>query len=257
MCSRLFLSALFEISFSLIPLYEQAKHAFTLEYGPSKNVTGTFSRLKTLNIHYPYVLSTTHKNSVFILFEEECWTKICMQDTGKPFKHMKTVLIFIWWQYSVSKCVTSDTGVWWQVNDGNLTTIRYQKEVLLPIELCPFFQRNRSMQLMQYGATAHTARTTIQLLHRQRVPVLPSRDLYPILNVWEGACLENLCRLAPTLWVLRDRIITEWNRIPQWFLHNILLSMWERSQGVFKQTEVTPDIDNFVNLSLYPFIICY
>ena len=47
--------------------------------------------------------------------------------------------------------------------DGNLTAIRYQNEVLRPI-LIPLFQRNCGMQLVQDGATAHTARTTMQLL---------------------------------------------------------------------------------------------
>ena len=93
---------------------------------------------------------------------------------------------------------------------------------------------------MQDGATAHTGRTTMQLLQRQRVPVLlwPSKspDLNPIENVYMcggGACSENLCRAAKkALGVLRDGIMTEWNRIPQRFVRNFILYMRQRCQAV-------------------------
>ena len=57
-----------------------------------------------------------------------------------------------------------------------------RKKFLLPIVM-PLFRQVHGMQLMQDGATAHTARSIIQQLQHQRGPVLPSPDLKTTANV--------------------------------------------------------------------------
>ena len=54
-------------------------------------------------------------------------------------------------------------------------------------------QQNRSMHLMQDGATAHTAQTRMELLQHQRVPVLPSSGLNQIEKVGSlsGKVMQN------------------------------------------------------------------
>ena len=124
--------------------------------------------------------------------------------------------------------------------DGKLTAIRYQNEVLRPI-LIPLFQQNRAMQLMQDGATAHTARQPCSsfnakgYLSRRGLRNLRILTQLKMCVFGGGVLVRKIYADQPeTLRVLRDRVMTEWNRIPQRFVRNFILSMRQRCQAVIR-----------------------
>ena len=123
------------------------------------------------------------------------------------------------------------------VINGNLTARKYCDDILNPVAV-PHILANRGMQLMQDGATSHTARLTQTYLARNRVNILPwpsrSPDLNPIEHLWDlldrairGYNMRNRNELQQTL-------ISEWNRIQQNTIQRYIVSMRSRCLAVIR-----------------------
>ena len=74
------------------------------------------------------------------------------------------------------------------VNAGNLNTVCYREDILLP-HVVPFLQAHSDMILQHDNATSHTARSVRDFKQDRNVSVLPwpakSLDLNPIDHVWD------------------------------------------------------------------------
>ena len=123
--------------------------------------------------------------------------------------------------------------------NGNMNAARYQAQVLQP-HVIPMFQQNRGLTLVQDGATAHTARTTTQLLHANRIRCLDWPARLPDLNIIENVWAELQRRVRrngarpQTLPALRATITREWNNIGQQFFNNYVMSMRARCLAVIR-----------------------
>ena len=69
--------------------------------------------------------------------------------------------------------------------NGNLSTVRYQHEVL-DTEVIPLFRNHRGMQLLHDGAAAHRARATTAYLNANNVNVVDFPPYSPDLNIIES-----------------------------------------------------------------------
>lgn len=106
------------------------------------------------------------------------------------------------------------------VVDGTLTGQRYRDEILLPCVIPTV--RSRNLLFQHDNAPPHRARVAAQALAQNDVPLLRwpahSPDLSPIEHAWDvlGRRLHELYPMPPvSLHVLRQRLIEQWNRIPQ------------------------------------------
>ena len=121
---------------------------------------------------------------------------------------------------------------------GNLTSLRYQAEIVQP-HIIPHVQANRGMQLAQDNAPCHVARGTMDMMTNNNVRVLdwPARspDLNPIEHLWDK--LKRGIRARPaqlTLQELRHDAIRTWANIPQNFIQRYIVSMRARCRAVIQ-----------------------
>ena len=54
------------------------------------------------------------------------------------------------------------------------------------------------------------------------------------IMAWQRFLIDKMMSPNPLGWVLRDRIITECNKISQWFLHNTFLSIRQCCQAIIR-----------------------
>lgn len=120
---------------------------------------------------------------------------------------------------------------------GNLNTVRYREDILLP-HVVPFLQAHPDMTLQHDNATSHTARSVRDFLQDRNVSVLPwpakSPDLNPIEHVWDLLDRRVRARAIPPRNVreLAGALVEEWGNISQQELANLVQSMRRRCTAV-------------------------
>ena len=121
--------------------------------------------------------------------------------------------------------------------NGTLTALRYVEEIVLSV-VVPYLQECSVTEIFQQdNARPHSAALTQQAFQRNSVEVLPwparSPDLSPIEHVWDviGRRINDQEKypLPPSsLDVLEHRIRSEWERIDQQEIRNLISSMPRR-----------------------------
>ena len=121
--------------------------------------------------------------------------------------------------------------------NGTLTALRYVEEIVLSV-VVPYLQECSVTEIFQQdNARPHSAALTQQAFQRNSVEVLPwpahSSDLSSIEHVWDvlGRRInyQEKYPLPPSsLDVLEHRIRSEWERIDQQEIRNLISSMPRR-----------------------------
>ena len=128
-------------------------------------------------------------------------------------------------------------GIWWQgrtqlvVINGNLNGERYLNEVVVP-HIQPTIQQN-NLTVQQDNAPAHRARIVMATMENLAMLPWPARspDLSPIEHIWDelGRMLHDNYPLPPVnLQELEQRLLHEWDSMPQERIENVISSMHRR-----------------------------
>ena len=122
---------------------------------------------------------------------------------------------------------------------GNLSAVRYRKDILLPhVVPVPFLEAHPDMTLQHDNATSHSARSVRDFLQDRNVSFLPwpgkSADLNPIEHIWDLLDRRVRARAIPlrNVWELAGALVEEWGNISQQELANLVQSIRRRCTAV-------------------------
>lgn len=122
---------------------------------------------------------------------------------------------------------------------GNLTAPRYHNNVL-EAEVLPHFAQNPNDIFMQDNARPHVAQQCMDALQANNIRILPwppySPDMNPIEHLWDFLDRRVRARNPPpvTHAQLRQALIEEWNRFPQWKINRLITSMPRRINSLIR-----------------------
>ena len=120
---------------------------------------------------------------------------------------------------------------------GNFTARRYIDQVLRPVVL-PMFQQRNGLTFQQDNARPHVARVTRNFLQANNINTLPwpacSPDCNPIEHFWDymKRRIRQRQHQPNTLQQLTVAVQDEWRRIPRYLLRNWCGSMRRRLTAV-------------------------
>jgi len=110
------------------------------------------------------------------------------------------------------------------------TAVMYRDDVLHP-HVVPMFAAHPQLQFFQQdNALPHTARGSMACLTQNNINVLPwpslSPDMAPIEHVWDEIGRRIAAGRHPTTVAqLEQRLVFEWNHLPQAFFQTLVNSM--------------------------------
>ena len=117
--------------------------------------------------------------------------------------------------------------------EGNLTA-RLYAEIILEGQIIPYCTNDQRSIFMQDNARPHVAEICINLLRNNNVQTLEwppySSDMNPIEHLWDTLDRRVRARTPPpqSHAELRQALIEEWHRIPQWRINRLITSMPRR-----------------------------
>ena len=133
-------------------------------------------------------------------------------------------------------CMEGRTDLYWLEN-GSLTAIRYQDEILEPVVRPYAGAVDPGFLLMHDNAWPYVARVCRQYLEDEGIDTTEwpprSPDLNPIELLWD-IMFQSIrrCQVAPqTLQELRDALIQIWEDIPQDTIRRLIRSRLRRCQA--------------------------
>lgn len=121
--------------------------------------------------------------------------------------------------------------------DGNLTANRYMNTVL-GAEVVPYVQQNNGAIFMHDNARPHVAQVCQDYLRDNNVQVLDwppySPDMNPIEHLWDHLDRKVRARHPPPQnhVQLRQALIEEWHRYPQFQVNRLIMSMPRRIRAL-------------------------
>jgi hypothetical protein len=124
------------------------------------------------------------------------------------------------------------------VINGNLTGQRYIDKVLQPV-VVPFLRQNNAI-LQDDNARTHRAARVQQYIQQRNIQHIdwPARspDLSPIEHLWDilGQGVRNRNRQPKALQLLEAALREEWNRIPQYMIARLIMSMRRRCEACIR-----------------------
>lgn len=125
------------------------------------------------------------------------------------------------------------------VIDGNLTANRYM-DTVLSNQVVPFVQQHQDTIFMQDNARPHVAGVCRDYLAVNNVDVFPwpaySPDMNPIEHLWDHLDRQVRTRNPPpqNIAELRQALIDEWHRFPQYRINRLITSMHSRIQALLR-----------------------